>query len=134
MLLTSGGHHWRHVQSCSLEALPPASTSNGGHRNTYAWQEAGTHPTGISSCFNLLLSNVQFMILKTVKLHNFKIFSSLFLLRTKYVHLQPCHQMNIQSFDKLSQRIIALNEFSSRKTDTKTLFTFMVSSLTKDNS
>ena len=26
LLLTSGGHHWRPVQTCSLEYLPPTST------------------------------------------------------------------------------------------------------------
>ena len=33
ILLTSGGHHWRPVQTCSLEDLMPQSalTSSGGH-------------------------------------------------------------------------------------------------------
>ena len=52
-LLTSGGHHWRLVQTCLLEDLTPspprkpplALTSSGGHRNTYRWKAGGTHPT-----------------------------------------------------------------------------------------
>ena len=33
MVLTSGVHHWRPVQTFSLEALTPILTSSGGHRN-----------------------------------------------------------------------------------------------------
>ena len=35
LLLTFGGHHWRPVQTCSLEDLPPTLvlTSSGCHRN-----------------------------------------------------------------------------------------------------
>ena len=43
-LLTSGGYHWRPVQTCSLEALPWGTlvlTSIGGHR------VGGKHPTVI---------------------------------------------------------------------------------------
>ena len=51
-LLTSGCHHWRPVQTCSLEDLPPpVLTSSGGHRNTYGWQAGGLYPTGMQSCF-----------------------------------------------------------------------------------
>ena len=38
LLLTSGGHHWRPVQSCSLEnlsRLPTVLTSSGGRQNTF---------------------------------------------------------------------------------------------------
>ena len=41
LLLASGGHHWRPVQTCSLEDLPPPSpplTSGGGYRgDTSYW-------------------------------------------------------------------------------------------------
>ena len=52
LLMTSGGHHWRNVQICALDTLPPRPplTFSGGHRNTYGWQVAGTHPTGMLSC------------------------------------------------------------------------------------
>ena len=37
LLLTSGGHLWRPVKTCSIKALPPALptvlTSSGGHRS-----------------------------------------------------------------------------------------------------
>ena len=34
LLLTSGGHHWRPVQTCSLKDLPPpVRTPSGGHRS-----------------------------------------------------------------------------------------------------
>ena len=44
LLVKSGGHHWRPVQTCSLED-PPVLTS-GGH-STYGWQAAGMHSTGM---------------------------------------------------------------------------------------
>ena len=56
LLLTSGGHHWRPVQTCSLEDLPlpqPVLKSSGGHRNMYSWQMGGTHPIGMLSCYYL---------------------------------------------------------------------------------
>ena len=53
LLLTSGGHHWRPVQTCSLENIPPplisVLTSSGGHENTYSWQAGITHPIGMLS-------------------------------------------------------------------------------------
>ena len=55
LLLTTNGHHWRHVQTYSLEYLLPAPlvlTSSSGHRNMYHWQAAGMHPTGMLSCFS----------------------------------------------------------------------------------
>ena len=53
-LLTSAGHHWRPVQSCSLEDLPPLIlTSSCCHRNTYRWQAGCTHTTGMLSCLSV---------------------------------------------------------------------------------
>ena len=44
LLLTSGGHHWRPVQTCSFEGQPPpVLTTSDGHRNMYSWQVDGTH-------------------------------------------------------------------------------------------
>ena len=44
-LLISGGHHWRPVQSCSLEVWPPiVLTSSVGQQNIYDWQVGGMHP------------------------------------------------------------------------------------------
>ena len=57
-LSTSGGKPWKHVQTCSLEDLPPPPTistvvtSRSDHRNTYGWQAGGTHPTWMLSCVN----------------------------------------------------------------------------------
>ena len=75
---TSGGHHWRPVQTCLLEEphpQPPLLTSGGhqntqdwpskhtrlaikthtiGHQNTHDWQAGGTHTTRMLSCDNLL--------------------------------------------------------------------------------
>ena len=38
LLLGSGGHQWRHVQTCTLDSPPTVLTSSGGHRNTYGLQ------------------------------------------------------------------------------------------------
>ena len=43
LLLTSGGHHWKPVQTYSLEEIP--------HPLQYGWQAGGTHPTRMFSCF-----------------------------------------------------------------------------------
>ena len=47
--MTSGGHHWRPVQTCSLEALPVHI-----YRHlvvaTYGWQAGAMHPSGMRSC------------------------------------------------------------------------------------
>ena len=40
-LLTSGGHHWKPVQTCSLEKLKPPSSDS--HQNMYSWQVGSTH-------------------------------------------------------------------------------------------
>ena len=53
-LLTSGGHHWRPVQTCSLEGIPTpfpsmVLTPCGSHWNMYGWLADGTHPTGMLS-------------------------------------------------------------------------------------
>ena len=42
LLLTSGGHQWRLVQTCSLEDLPPT---------VLATQAGGMHPTGMLGCY-----------------------------------------------------------------------------------
>ena len=53
LLLTSGGHHWIPVQTCSLEDPPPLLlTSRDGHRNTYGWQVGCTHPTLMLPCYH----------------------------------------------------------------------------------
>ena len=49
LLGTSGGHHWRPVQTWSLEALPAHC-----YRHlvvaTYGWQAGAMHPSGMRSC------------------------------------------------------------------------------------
>ena len=56
LLLISGGHHCRPVQTCSLEDLPPpVLKSSGGHQNTYGCQVGVTHPTGMLSCWKRVL-------------------------------------------------------------------------------
>ena len=41
LLLTSGGHHWRPVQTCSPEIpIPSGVTSGGGHWSTYGFKWA----------------------------------------------------------------------------------------------
>ena len=65
LLLTSGSYHWRSVQTCSLEELPPpVLTSGGGHRNTYAWQAGSTHPTGMNSSWLTFLFEISFFVQK----------------------------------------------------------------------
>ena len=55
LLLTTGGHYWRPIQTCTLEDLAlQVLVPSGGHKNTYSWQADGTHPTGMFSCFKLL--------------------------------------------------------------------------------
>ena len=54
LLLTSGGEHWRLVQTCSLGPTPSPQlvlVPSGSHRNKYGWQVDGTHPSGMLSCF-----------------------------------------------------------------------------------
>ena len=41
LLVTSGGHHRRPIQTCPLEDPLSVLTFGGGHRSTHAWQ-AGT--------------------------------------------------------------------------------------------
>ena len=52
-LVTSGDHHWRPVQTCSLEDIPPSPhtllTPTGGHRI------GGMHPAGMLSCLPVVL-------------------------------------------------------------------------------
>ena len=45
LLKTSGGHHWRPIQTCSFEDPPLVLTSGG--RSLHSWQVGGTHPTWI---------------------------------------------------------------------------------------
>ena len=56
-LVTSGDHHWRPGQTCSLDLTvqspPPILISSGLHRSTYGWQAAGWHPTGMLSLYLL---------------------------------------------------------------------------------
>ena len=51
--MTSGGHHWRHVQTCSLEDITPSP-----HWYCHlivATEVYGTHPTGMLSSKRLFL-------------------------------------------------------------------------------
>ena len=51
LLVKSGGHHWRTVQTCWFENPPsPGATSGGGHWSTYGLQACGKHSSGILSC------------------------------------------------------------------------------------
>ena len=53
-LLTSGSHHWKPVQTCSVEdnLSPPVLTPSGSRCKVGKWQAGGIHPTGILSCFH----------------------------------------------------------------------------------
>ena len=44
-LATSGGHHWRPVQTCSFEDQPPLVLKSGGQSNRC--QAGGMHPAGM---------------------------------------------------------------------------------------
>ena len=62
-LLTSGGHHWRPVQTCLLEDLHPSwywhlVVATETHSITN-YQEDGTHLTWMLSCPSLFSSNNQ---------------------------------------------------------------------------
>ena len=46
LLLTSGGHYLRPVQTCSLEDLL-------SQQNIYCWQAGSTYPTGMMSCLTI---------------------------------------------------------------------------------
>ena len=48
LLVASGGHHWKLVQTYSLEDPPPPPVV------TYDWQAGGTHPTGMFSCYSCI--------------------------------------------------------------------------------
>ena len=49
-----GGHHWRPVQTCSLQDPPPLFPTSGEARPSV--QTGGTHPTGILSFYACELS------------------------------------------------------------------------------
>ena len=51
MLVTSGGNHWRPVQTCSCEDAPPAVTSGGCSWSMYSFQVGGRN------CMNCCFSN-----------------------------------------------------------------------------
>ena len=57
-LLTSGGHHCRPVQICSLEDSPPlhAVLTSGG-QSTYRWQASSMNPTAMLSLFLIFLGD-----------------------------------------------------------------------------
>ena len=50
LLMTSGGHHWRPVQTCSLEDPPTGTDIKLRHQSMYSWQAGSTHPPGMLSC------------------------------------------------------------------------------------
>ena len=50
LLLTSSGHHWRPVQTCLLEDLPPIPHQIGTDNLVVTTEAGGTHPTGMLSC------------------------------------------------------------------------------------
>ena len=64
LLVTSGGHHWRPVQTFSFGFTvqgpnpSPMVLTSGGHQSTYSWQAGGTHPTEELSCFYLISKNL----------------------------------------------------------------------------
>ena len=46
LLVTPGSHHWRPVQTSSLEDIPPSPVlPSGGHRSMCGWEVGSTHPT-----------------------------------------------------------------------------------------
>ena len=58
------GDHWRPVQTCSFGDLPPpppsATSCNGNWKwSTYGFQAGGTHPTGMLSCFSIILLSIR---------------------------------------------------------------------------
>ena len=64
LLLTSGSHHWRPIQTCSLQDLTPPKvlTSSGGHQNMYGCQAGGMHPTGMPSCVSEYVDTLNFCL------------------------------------------------------------------------
>ena len=54
--MTSGGQHWRSVQTCSLEDPPPIGSEIWWLlKHVRLEQVGGTHSTGMLSCFSLCL-------------------------------------------------------------------------------
>ena len=49
-LLTSSGHHWRPVQTCSLQD-PPQGWHLGLLKHVRSAEAGGTHPIGMFSCY-----------------------------------------------------------------------------------
>ena len=70
-LVISGGHHWRPVQTCSLQDTSlPVMTSGGW--STYGVQAGSTHPTGMLSSLYLKLPfnyqlNLEIHVLTEIK-------------------------------------------------------------------
>ena len=60
LLVTSGGHHWRPVQTCSFGDNPPPlrATSGSGNWNwsMYGFQAGSMHPPGMLSCSSLFIN------------------------------------------------------------------------------
>ena len=54
LLVISGGHQWRPVQTCSFEE-PPQLILTSGAQSLSDWQVGGTHPTGMLPCLFLEL-------------------------------------------------------------------------------
>ena len=60
-LATSGGYHWRPVQTCSFGLtvqIPHMVLTSGGHQSMYGWQVGGMHPTGRLSCVTYFCCHV----------------------------------------------------------------------------
>ena len=95
VLLISGGHHWRPVQTCSVEDLLPPP--HWYWHLVVATEAGGTHPTGMLSCFHMHGNHISALFLWHLRGFNqnlpailFKWTSGKLLKSTEYL----CHVRN----------------------------------------
>ena len=58
LLVTSGGHHWRLVQTCSFEDPYGSDTWWWLLKLVQSMQEGSSHPTGMLSCWKCICSHI----------------------------------------------------------------------------
>ena len=68
LLVTSGDHHWRPIQTCSLQDPSPTGTDIWWLlKHVLSVQVGGTHPTGMLSCLMMKTLSVVLHVCKIIQ-------------------------------------------------------------------